>query len=269
MITVAVVVAGSELQSKMNGPNPHTIHRKPGASFMDFGEPWKETNARRYQKMSWYHHGFFLTRHQHTEVERHPPDGSVVPETKMFGQWGIENAGLQWTRALISMFGNVDSRKVFIDIGSRNYGSSYATFMAMYPHADEFDKFAFDPNPTWAAEFPEHGVKFFNYAVSTENATIHMSDLSGGAHFSETGHEAKTIDFAEWLERNVKPSDFVVVKLDIEGHEFQLLPALMNRRVITLMDEIFIECHSDTHGPCLELFVHTQHAGVWTHDWPY
>ena len=83
------------------------------------------------------------------------------------------------------------------------------------------------------------------------------------------------IDFASWLARTVSRFDYVVCKMDIEGAEFNVIPHLISRGVITLIDELFLECHSEEmhgNGPrafteCIQLHETIRDAGVWEHDW--
>ena len=38
------------------------------------------------------------------------------------------------------------------------------------------------------------------------------------------------IDFVDWLVRSVSPEDFVVLKLDIEGAEFEVVQEMVRTR---------------------------------------
>jgi hypothetical protein len=77
-------------------------------------------------------------------------------------------------------------------------------------------------------------------------------------------------DFAEWLKNTVSKKDFVMMKMDVEGTEFDLIPRLFETGAICLIDEIFLECHYNRwqgffpgersptyekrYGQCLDLF---------------
>ena len=55
----------------------------------------------------------------------------------------------------------------------------------------------------------------------------------------------EVVDFAAWLKRmKLRPSDTVVLKIDIEGSEFDVLANLENTNTICLIDEFFIEWHT-------------------------
>jgi hypothetical protein len=85
------------------------------------------------------------------------------------------------------------------------------------------------------------------------------------------------IDFIEFLQRRVASSDFVVIKMDVEGEEWNLLPRLLQTGTAPLIDELFVECHHretpslpglrHSWNDCLSLFRNLSAAGVWMHEW--
>ena len=90
-------------------------------------------------------------------------------------------------------------------------------------------------------------------------------------------------DFADWLKNTVSENDFVVMKMDVEGTEFDLIPRLFETGAICLVDEIFLECHYNrwqrccpgqrspkyekTYDQCLQLFTSLRQSGVLVHQW--
>eukprot|EP00250_Pteridium_aquilinum_P001906 c12113_g1_i1 orf=386-2140(+) len=89
-------------------------------------------------------------------------------------------------------------------------------------------------------------------------------------------------DFAEWLAKAVTKDDFVVMKMDIEGTEFDLLPRMLETGAMCLVDELFLECHynrwqrtspkrtskyKSTYDECLSLFQALRRNGVLVHQW--
>ncbi|KAH1068572.1 hypothetical protein GYH30_006230 [Glycine max] len=90
-------------------------------------------------------------------------------------------------------------------------------------------------------------------------------------------------DFVDWLKNTVSENDFVVMKMDVEGTEFDLIPRLFETRAICLVDEIFLECHYNrwqrccpgqrspkyekTYDQCLQLFTSLRQSGVLVHQW--
>ncbi|CAA3018381.1 PREDICTED: uncharacterized protein LOC104426933 [Olea europaea subsp. europaea] len=95
--------------------------------------------------------------------------------------------------------------------------------------------------------------------------------------------EIPGFDFAEWLKNTVSERDYVVMKMDVEGTEFNLIPRLIETGAICLIDEIFLECHYNrwqkccpgercskyqkTYGQCLDLFISLRARGVLVHEW--
>ena len=57
------------------------------------------------------------------------------------------------------------------------------------------------------------------------------------------------IDLVEWIEENKIPDTHTILKLDIEGAEYDLLPYLMNSSVPEIVDEWFIEFHGENKTP--------------------
>ena len=88
------------------------------------------------------------------------------------------------------------------------------------------------------------------------------------------------IDIADFLKRTVREDDFVVVKMDIEGAEYAVVPHLISAGVAPLVDEMFVEVHTDTNTCCrpphdagrrrpdaLRLIQRLRDAGVYAHEW--
>lgn len=96
-------------------------------------------------------------------------------------------------------------------------------------------------------------------------------------------NKIRGFDFANWLKSTVSEEDFVVMKMDVEGTEFDLIPMLFKTGAICLIDEIFLECHYNrwqkccpgersskyvkTYGQCLKLFTSLRDSGVLVHQW--
>ena len=80
--------------------------------------------------------------------------------------------------------------------------------------------------------------------------------------------------------RTVRPDDFVVVKMDIEGAEYDVVPHLLREKVADLIDELFLEVHTETNTCCkpphdagrhrpdaMRLLQSLRDAGVYAHEW--
>ena len=61
--------------------------------------------------------------------------------------------------------------------------------------------------------------------------------------------EAQTLDLARWLRERFSMRDYVVLKLDIEGAEWIVIPHLLaSTGAAALIDELYIEWHADDVG---------------------
>lgn len=199
-------------------------------------------------------------------------------------------------------------RYVYIDVGARSYGSSIGSwFRKQYPKQNKtFEIYAIEADRAFHAEYAsKKGINYLPYAAWIRNESISFevshdhdqkSDEKGSgmgrikaAGASSHGPSAENLhmiqgfDFAEWLKNTVTEKDFVVVKMDVEGTEFDLVPRLFETGAICLVDELFLECHynrwqrccpgkrspkyHNTYGQCIHLFSSLRENGVLVHQW--
>uniref|UniRef100_A0A1D1Y9G4 Ankyrin repeat protein nuc-2 n=2 Tax=Anthurium amnicola TaxID=1678845 RepID=A0A1D1Y9G4_9ARAE len=200
------------------------------------------------------------------------------------------------------------SRYVYVDVGARSYGSSIVSwFKKQYPKQNKtFDVYAIEADRTFHAEYAlKKGVTLLPYAAWVRNETLSFEinedpdqkDVVKGRGMGriqpagaaegllDTGDVDKIqgFDFAEWLKSTASKTDFVVMKMDVEGTEFDLIPRLFDTGAICLIDELFLECHynrwqrccpgkrspkyQNTYGQCLKLFSLLRESGVLVHQW--
>eukprot|EP00992_Anisonema_acinus_P011619 TRINITY_DN7567_c0_g1_i2.p2 TRINITY_DN7567_c0_g1~~TRINITY_DN7567_c0_g1_i2.p2 ORF type:complete len:102 (+),score=22.10 TRINITY_DN7567_c0_g1_i2:438-743(+) len=88
----------------------------------------------------------------------------------------------------------------------------------------------------------------------------------------------RAIDFSRFLRMHFQPSDFVVVKMDVEGAEHRIIPKLIADGTIALVDELFVECHyflwswiavvrNWTWPDCLHMYQGLRDRGIYAHEW--
>jgi len=194
-------------------------------------------------------------------------------------------------------------RRIYVDIGANTYESSIGSwFLRRYPHARHFDQIvAFEANrkfrPTYA---PHPEVELLSAAAWMKNGTIRFrgSKHGGGSGRVEEGSKAiklsgqakkvmdasaaavQAIDLADFLRRRVAEQDFLVLKMDVEGAEYTLVPYLIAQGVTHLIDEMFVELHTDLNICCkppndagrhfedaMRLVGTLRDAGVYVHPW--
>ncbi|KAH7427257.1 hypothetical protein KP509_10G036300 [Ceratopteris richardii] len=197
---------------------------------------------------------------------------------------------------------------VYIDVGARSYRSSIGNwFMKKYPKQNQkFTIYAVEADKSFAPDYSKRkNVRFLPFAAWLKNESLVFGDAENRTVEGEIGmgriqsrsavensgnnmlssREFQTVqgfDFAEWLSKVVSLDDFVVLKIDIEGTEFDILPRLLETGAICLVDELFLECHynrrqrtstvrtskfSRTYDECFSLFQALRNSGVLVHQW--
>ncbi|XP_047335202.1 uncharacterized protein LOC124938746 [Impatiens glandulifera] len=206
---------------------------------------------------------------------------------------------------------NFKQRYVYVDVGSRSYGSSIVSwFKKQYPKQNKtFDIYAIEADKAFHEEYKlKKGVTLLPYAAWVKNETLMFEvpgrdkerkgeggeeergmgrikpvDQSSSTTTNSSLDKISGFDFANWLKMNVREKDFVVMKMDVEGTEFELIPRLFETGAICLIDEIFLECHYNrwqkccpgersnkyekTYDQCLDLFTSLRQSGVMVHQW--
>ncbi|KAH6837077.1 methyltransferase [Perilla frutescens var. hirtella] len=197
------------------------------------------------------------------------------------------------------------NRYIYVDVGARSYGSSIVSwFKKQYPKQDKpFEVYAVEADSAFHNEYKtKKGVTMLPYAAWIRNETLFFEisrepskknvDKGRGMGRIQSAQSSSSFmdvnriegfDFALWLKRVVTEMDYVVVKMDVEGTEFDLIPRLISTGAICSIDEMFLECHYNrwqkccpgerspkyqkTYAQCLELFSSLRKRGVLVHQW--
>lgn len=156
-------------------------------------------------------------------------------------------------------------RCIFVDCGA-NTCNVLREHLVLLP---SFEFYAFEAQPELAdegvkvvKEFPDRKIHFFNQAVWTENTHLdfflakkwgenyrggstlvsnHTKNLGAVDYDNPTRVEA--IDFSAWLGNHVTENDYVIVKMDIEGAEYDVLEKVIADGNQKLVDEFMVEFH--------------------------
>jgi len=178
-------------------------------------------------------------------------------------------------------------RLVYIDLGTKRYDSSIGKwFRSRYPDGAKFEVIGFEPETKYDDGYVGKGVELHHLLAWTSNTSVEftgwysMDDWFGHwvlGFFTATESKA-ALDVAEFLRRRVSEDDYVVLKMDIEGTEYRLIPHLMQQGVTHLIDEMFVEPHTNINSCCrhrldrfrsnaLRLIRQLRDAGVYAHEW--
>ncbi|KAL5580615.1 hypothetical protein UlMin_013057 [Ulmus minor] len=198
-------------------------------------------------------------------------------------------------------------RYVYIDVGARTFSSSIGNwFLKHYPKQNKtFQIYAIEAEKSFNEEYKtKKDVVFLPYAAWLRNETLffeikrergkkirekrrgimgRIQPVMPSRSYMGDVDKILGFDFANWLKKTVGERDFVVVKMDVEGSEFYLIPRLIETGAICLVDEIFLECHynrmercrpgrrsgkyNKSYGHCLEMFSLLRETGVLVHQW--
>ncbi|KAF8935736.1 FkbM family methyltransferase [Dissophora ornata] len=173
-------------------------------------------------------------------------------------------------------------RFIFVDLGA-NRADSLDVFMQQADTKFKFDfprpewatyeqaeAFLFEANPVFNSHlvaakerYDEQGIKvtifpstvvdvtdgirtFFLDTVNTANdywgSSIYASHPDAVRSKSK-GTDLTGVNIATWLLRNTLPRDFVVVKMDIEGAEYEVIPHMAEMSAWTVVDHLLVEWH--------------------------
>ncbi|CAO2840061.1 unnamed protein product [Amaranthus hypochondriacus] len=196
-------------------------------------------------------------------------------------------------------------RYVYIDVGSRNYGSSIGSwFKRVYPKQNKsFEIYAIEADKEFHGEYKsKKDVTLLPFAAWLMNETLffeinreprkkkgknrgmgRIDPVQSSERFVRNVGKIMGFDLAEWLKNEFEEMDFVVMKMDIEGTEFNLIPKLIETGAICLIDEMFLECHYNrwqrccpgvrspkyekSYVECFQLFSSLRNRGVLVHQW--
>jgi len=152
--------------------------------------------------------------------------------------------------------------KVYVDCGAYK-GRTVKAFKETVKNSEEFAIYAFEPNPFAKVHKKDREYTVFKKAVWIEDgekkfytnwkhracqgATLLKEKTSGGLDKSKP-MMVETVDFGKWIMETFKKDDTIIVKMDIEGAEFTVLPQMIADGSIEYINTLYIETHGDRIG---------------------
>ncbi len=146
-------------------------------------------------------------------------------------------------------------KKIFIDAGAYN-GDSIDAFRKMQADAHQYEVYAFEPNPAYMVELEAKHVNVIDKAVWIEDTPIsfYIGELDGTGSTVLKGKKSGEVNYKEpkevmglnlnnWIIENFEPSDYIILKMDIEGAEFEVLPSMIEGNSIMYIDQLWCEFH--------------------------
>lgn len=175
--------------------------------------------------------------------------------------------------------------KYFLDCGAHD-GCSIRLFRASTPNSSEYVIHSFEPNPAFAEQLrripdvvfhPEavwikdcEASFYVSRAVTRDGSTLIASKTTGRL---DRDHPLKVrcINFGSWVLRTFGSDDVLVLKLDIEGAEYEVLRSMCKDGSIRKIHKLYIEFHAERIGLAREthdrLVADLAQAGLKIHPW--
>lgn len=165
--------------------------------------------------------------------------------------------------------------KYYIDLGG-HFGEGLRSFIDMYNIDETWKIISFEPNIESfnilkVFNYKNCNIEFINKGVWVENKTLKFrpektsisygsrndgagstfidgddwniknnNNIGGGDFLDE--YNIEVIDFNEFL-LNLKEVDFLLVKMDIEGSEYEILRRIIKTNSISIINDIYVEFH--------------------------
>lgn len=142
----------------------------------------------------------------------------------------------------------------FIDCGG-NIGQSTNWVLTHFDVArvDMFEPLPFNFN-VLKSTMTDKRINLHNKAVWVENGEmcfypqdygrrVGSSLIKGKRNTARVPIKISAIDLAEWIDQNTSCNYYNILKLDIEGAEYDVLPHLFKNNIQAKIDEWFIEFH--------------------------
>ena len=178
-------------------------------------------------------------------------------------------------------------KKIFIDCGTHLF-QGLCEFVEKYEIDSSWECYSFEANPITfelsqdnyktLTESWQLNISHYNKAVYTENTKLKVNCskdiwgensfdyISAGSNvlldapdydsisqaefnYKDENITVDAIDFCEFLKKTCKDEDFVVIKMDIEGSEFYVLPQIIEQNLFSLIDDMSVEFHERFFEP--------------------
>jgi len=145
-------------------------------------------------------------------------------------------------------------RKIFID-GGANSGQSTRSFLEQWPNSSEYEIFMFEPNSKPPVIYGDKTtlirkaiwtydgqIDFYEKGPSSQGNTM----LLEKTNLEDRDYSSRTVDcisLSEWITANFKKEDYIILKLDIEGAEYEVIKDLEKNKTFKYIDMFFCEIH--------------------------
>ena len=145
-------------------------------------------------------------------------------------------------------------KKIFIDLGF-NKGQSVKFFYDLIPDPAEYEIHAFEPDPSNFKSFENfNDVNFYKKAAWIRDGVVKF--YLGSESFASTINSSKItnikqdrfietecLDICKFITDNFDKDDYIILKIDIEGAEYELLNHMLSNNCLEYINDLFVEFH--------------------------
>ena len=163
------------------------------------------------------------------------------------------------------------SRKIFID-GGANKGQSTEAFLSQWPKSEDFEVYMFEPDVASIkmikskSFFNSEKVQLLNRAIwvvnenltffvkspTSEGNTIVKEKVEAQSWKQKSEYQVKAISLSNWIKNNFNLNDYIILKMDIEGAEYDVIKHLDATGTLQFVDVLFLEIHGLKCGKSFE-----------------
>lgn len=154
-------------------------------------------------------------------------------------------------------------KKIVLDCGS-HLGESIKKFRTILTNHKEYEFYMFEANTYLYNEInsnPEfNDCKKFNAAISDKNGKVKLwgciknknsvgsTTQKSKANWDDIEEndflEVESINLSDFIKNNFDKNDYIILKMDIEGSEYDVLAEMINTGTISYINEFYCEFHS-------------------------
>lgn len=150
-------------------------------------------------------------------------------------------------------------RKIFLDCGAHN-GCSVEMFCSAYPDYSEYEIYSFECDENRFNQLVQKGLELGldNFHPSKKAIWItNGKKVFDGWQFQNTTTEddstgVETLDISEFILDNFSKEDYIVLKMDIEGAEYQVIDKMYQDGSLSYISKFYGELHGPKKGYSVE-----------------
>lgn len=152
-------------------------------------------------------------------------------------------------------------RKIFIDCGG-HCGCSIKKFVKEH---SGFECFTFEANPELSKYYKGLPTTLITKAVWSANGKTKFylgghwcyesSSLYKEKHNIDKNNyvNVEQINLGQWIKDNFNKDDFIILKLDVEGAEYEILDSMLHNKSLDYINELYGEEHFNKHGVAINI----------------